>query len=219
MTAIGPMPDGSRGFDCNNIVGASEARLMKRAGFDFALRYVKRDRPHSWDASQNEVLSLLNAGIGVMLVQHVAPAGWLPTAALGMIYGDTAADEAQKVGIPFGVNLWCDLEGVQTGAHADDVIHFCNEWHEAVERKGYLPGLYVGDQCGLSAKQLYHDLRFTHYWRAYNLNDDKVPARRGFQMRQYPYPERDARAPVGFEYDTDVIMKDKLGGSPVVFLP
>lgn len=219
MTSIGNLPDGSRGWDCNAVIGASEARLMKAADFEFAVRYVKRDRPHSWDVSQNEVLSLLNAGLGVMLVQHVAPTGWRPNASLGMIYGDTAADEAHKVGLPFGVNLWCDLEGVQSGSSHDDVIAYCNEWHEAVERKGYKPGLYVGDQCGLTPKELYRNLRFTHYWGAYNLNSDEVPAVRGLQMKQHPKPAPADRVPVAFEYQTDTIMRDRLGNSPTLWLP
>lgn len=219
MTSIDHLPDGARGWDCNEVIGASEARLMKAAGFSFAVRYVKRDRPHAWDVSQNEILSLLNAGLGVMLVQHVAPPGWLPTASLGMIYGETAAEEAHAVGLPFGVNLWCDLEGVRTGASHADTIAFCNEWHEAVERRGFLPGLYVGDQPGLTPTELYRELRFTAYWQAYNLATVDGPIVRGFQMKQHPQPAAADKVPVSFPYQTDTLMRDLKGSSPVLYLP
>lgn len=219
MTNIGSLPDGARGFDCDVVVGSDEARIMKKAGFDFALRYVRRSIPHAYDVSKSETLSLLNAGLGVMLAQHVAPVGWLPSASLGMAYGETAANEAHAVGLPSGVSLWCDQEGVQTGAPSVDVIGYGNEWHDAVERRGYLPGLYVGDQCGLTGRDLYKELRFASYCGAYNVNSDCIPIIRGWQMKQHAYPAESERAPVAFEYDTLIIMHDQLGGTPVLYLP
>ena len=213
------MGDGALGFDVNQVVGAEDARRFRAAGYDFALRYVRRTVPHSFDLSKVETLSLLDAGLAVMPVQHVAPPGWLPSASLGLAYGETAGAEATAAGIPAGVNLWCDLEGVQTGCPPSAVIDYLNEWHEAAERAGFLPGLYIGDQCGLSGAELYKELRFRYYWMAYNANSDVVPAVRGACMRQHPYPRSDLRVPgIAFEYDEDVIRADALGNSPVLYL-
>jgi hypothetical protein len=141
----------------------------------------------------------------------------MPNSVLGGVYGAIAAREAEAVGLPDGVNLWCDLEGVSANAKASDVIAFCNEWYAAAVRFGFDPGLYVGDSCGLTAQQLYRDLRFKRYWSAYNLNRENFPAVRGVQIRQRPYPAPGLRVPgCPFEYDEDQIQTDALGGTPVL---
>jgi hypothetical protein len=127
-----------------------------------------------------------------MVVQHVAMPGWHPTGSLGASYGAIAAEESRMVGVPQGVAVWCDLEGVaRRDEHGDrtdprDVISFCNEWHDAVKLAGYDPGLYVGDSCILNAHQLYYNLKFRRYWSAYNLNRDQFPEVRGVCMWQAP---------------------------------
>ena len=161
----------------------SSAAFFKH-GYRFCVRYVRRANRHAYDLTHGEAAGLLDAGIGLMIVQHVAPEGWTPTVKDGASYGSTAAAESTNVGVPPGVMVWCDLEGVAPTAPAQQVIDFCNAWHSAVAAAGFVPGLYVGFGAGLSPTQLYRDLRFTHYWSAYNLNADQYPAIRGVQMRQ-----------------------------------
>jgi hypothetical protein len=217
---MGKLPNGSRGFDCNNRVSYAQAQKFKAAGYSFAVRYVRRGLSASRDISPAEMVALLEAGLSIMLVQHVALPGWRPTATLGATYGATAEEEAQKAGYPLGCTLWCDLEGVASSSAAIDVKAYCNAWYDKVKAAGYIPGLYVGDSPGLNAKQLYYLLRFQAYWRAYNLNADQVPVVRGVQMRQYPYPKPERRVKgISFEYDENVIQADKLGGSPVLCVP
>lgn len=220
MTHIGSLPAGTRGFDCNTTVGISIARKFVAAGFRFAVRYVRREQRHDFDITAGELAGLLEAGLGVMLVQHVAPPAWMPYAGLGHVYGTRAAEEAQLVGYPAGAVLWCDLEGVSARAEASDVIGYCNSWWRAVESAGYDPGLYVGDGPGLTGRELYHRLRFARYWAAYNLNRDQYPVVRGVQMQQRPYPGVDARVPgVPFQYDVDTIMRDARDSTPALLLP
>jgi hypothetical protein len=199
------------------------AKLMKAADYDFVVRYVRRSANHAYDITASELLGLLQAGLGVMLVQHVAPPNWQPIAANGKGYAAIAVDHAQKVGYPLGATLWCDLEGVASREWppmAPDVIGYCNAWCDRASSGGYIPGLYVGDSCGLTALQLYRELRFQEYWSAYNLNLDNFPAVRGVQMLQHPYPPADRRvAGIDFKYQEDVIRPDALGGSPMLCLP
>lgn len=231
LTKIGVLPDGTRGFDCNQRVGRSDAQAFYDAGYRFAVRYVRRTSPHPYDISTSEVLTLLNAGLGLMLVQHVAQEGllgmahlapfkWSPFESLGKSYGATAAEEARLVGLPHGANLWCDLEGVSIYSHPTDVIAYCNAWYDSVAFAGYVPGLYVGFNAGLTGDLLYHKLKFSHYWAAYNLNKKYYPAVRGVQMQQLSYPAPTNRVHgVDFEYDEDVIKADTKGGSPLLLLP
>jgi hypothetical protein len=152
-----------------------------------------------------------------MLVQYVeSESAWIPTAAKGNTNGSVAASEARKLGVPWGVTVWCDLEGVKRGTPAQKVIDYCNRWHLAVSSAGYVPGLYVGYHAGLSPIRLYRSLRFTHYWGAFNLNADEAPATRGLQMKQSVARSSDAVPDISLDFQVDTIRADALGGHPTL---
>lgn len=217
---IGTLPEGSRGFDANTRVTPQIASLFWDHGYRFVVRYVRRSTKHDFDLSVAELVGLLNAGLGVMVVQHVAAEGWHPVGSMGSSYGAIAAEEARAVGVLQGVTLWCDLEGISAQSDARDVIAFCNSWFDAVKSAGFDPGLYVGYGCGLSADELYYKLKFRRYWSAYNLNQDSIPSVRGVCMRQTAFPPSSKRIPgVPFEYDEDVIQRDHFNNLPSVLLP
>jgi hypothetical protein len=210
-------PDGVRGFDTSESVTASAASALHNHGYRFCVRYVRRDKPHASALSSKEATSLLNAGLGLMVVQYVeSESAWTPTAHKGSLNGGIAASETAKLEIPPGVTIWCDLEGVKAGTPARNVIDYCNQWHSAVIGAGYVPGLYVGYHAGLTPMQLYRSLRFTHYWGAYNLNADQYPAVRGLQMKQaQPQPD-DSLTGLGLNFPEDRVSADALGGQPTL---
>lgn len=84
---------------------------------------------------------------------------------MGHTFGANAAAYAGDAGLPTGVNVFLDLEGVKNGVSASDVIDFCNAWFAEVEGVGYETGVYVGAAPGLTADQLYWNLRTKHYWK------------------------------------------------------
>lgn len=228
---VGTLPPGTKGFDCNVRLSASDVQAFVQRKHRFVMRYVRRAAANDHDLTTGEMLTILTGGLAVGVVQHVAPEGWNPRAienqrraastifGSGAAYGATAAEEARAVGLPKGAGVWCDLEGVAHQPDPANVILFCNNWHKAVTAAGYAPGLYVGYGAGLSSHDLYYKLRFTRYWSAYNLNSDSFPAVRNVQMKQLAYPPPAARVPVGFEYDEDIIQRDALGDLPVFLLP
>jgi Domain of unknown function (DUF1906) len=208
MTITGTVqsaPAGARGFDINTTVTAGAARQFVQAGYRYCIRYVPFGAVEDPDLTAAEAQTILSAGLGLMPVQHVRYPGWLPTGALGIQYGLRAVQYLQGIGFPGGVNVWCDLECVGTEASAEDVIDYCNNWYSTVTAGGYVPGLYVGYDSGMSDQQLY-DLRFQHYWAAYNTNSS-VPTR-GYQLVQSP-KSTDVE---GLRYDDDVTQTDHLGG-------
>jgi hypothetical protein len=194
------------GFDVNSVLSAVDAQNLKNAGYDFCLRYIPRMASlAAGNLTNSEALNILNAGLALMAVQHASPANWVPTASLGTAYGSYAATYASQVaGLPQGINIWCDLEGVATGTAAADVIAYCQAWYNAVNAAGYVPGVYVGYATMLTAQQLY-DLPFGHYWRAYN--GPKV-ATRGFQLIQ-----KTQITVSGITIDPDVTQNDNMGGA------
>jgi hypothetical protein len=211
------VPDGVRGFDTSETVSVRAAALFHSAGFRFAVRYVRRDKPHASALSINEARMLLDTGLGVMLVQYVeSESSWTPSGSKGTRNGNIAAAEAERLGFPWGVTIWCDLEGVAAGTSPRTVIDYCNNWHQAVSKAGYLPGVYVGYHSRLSPRQLYRSLRFTHYWGAYNLNADEYPEVRGLQMKQSEARRTASLTGVALSYQTDRVNADALGGRPTL---
>lgn len=209
-------PAGLKGFDCNQHLSTSQAKVFRDNGYRFCIRYVPRHVPNPGDLNSSEASGILAMGLGLMVVQHVPKPGWGPTGDLGAEYGAFAASSVREIGFPAGVTVWCDLEGVgadrpKDGIDPRDVIAFLNNWHFAVGSAGYTPGLYVGYDPDLSADQLYRDLRFEHYWSAYNLNPDQFPAVRGVQMKQGV-----EKVLAGVRFDPDVIQSDAKGGLPLM---
>jgi len=209
---------GVKGFDINRVVTPGIAQSFVAAGYKYCIRYVGRLQMASHDLTTKEALTILDAGLALMIVQHFKGEGWRPDGPTGTQYGTNAGRFSKEIGVPAGVSVWCDLEGVAAGTPAQDVIDFCNNWFDQVQAAGFVPGLYVGNSAGLSANQLFQKLRFKHYWRAYNLNDDEVPATRGVQLRQKTGKGSVGGVTTG-EYDDDVTQTDALGGNAVWLAP
>src|SRR4051812_9322322 len=102
---------GVRGFDADVRITADIAAAFSRHGYRFCIRYVRRQAKHNRDIPADEANVILDAGLALMLVQHVeSEESWMPTAAKGAANGEVAAEHATAVGIPSGVCVWLDLE-------------------------------------------------------------------------------------------------------------
>ncbi|HEY7333666.1 MAG TPA: DUF1906 domain-containing protein [Bryobacteraceae bacterium] len=195
------------GFDCDTVISAVVAEQFYTQGYKFCIRYVSIGQESSSDLTEQEATSILSCGLALMPVQHTRSPGWSPTRQLGLQDGGNAGANAQSVGFPPGVNLWCDLEGVGSSAQTLDIVRYCDAWFEAVAEAGYAPGVYVGAAAQLTGQQLY-DLPFQHYWRSQSVVPD-VP-NRGYQMFQL-FPSIEIN---GIEVDIDVANSDREGGRP-----
>lgn len=205
---VQPAPDQSLGFDADCPVSQSTAQAFASQGYRFCARYLSLQASTApGDLTASEAQGILAGGLALMPVQHVLEPGWTPSVQLGQEHGANAASQALAIGVPARVNLWLDLEGVSATARAQDVIAYCTSWFNAVAADHYLPGLYVGANCGLDGQQLY-DLPFQHYWHS----ESAVPAipGRGYQMMQKPQPG----TVNGLSIDVDTTMVDEVGGVP-----
>ena len=86
------------------------------------------------------------------------------------------------------------------------MIAYCKAWFDAVSGTGYVTGLYIGYHNILTPGQLFNDLPYQHYWKAYN-RDDGV-ATRGYQLIQTPVKPEDK-----LDMDHDTTQNDNLGGT------
>ena len=216
---IQPAPTGgSHGLDTDTVLTAETAAAFASQGYQFALRYISLSSPqHPGDLTTEEAEAILGAGLALGVVQHVRRDGWAPTAEMGTQDGQCAAANAEQIGLPTGMLIWQDLEGVVSGTAdsptASDVIGYCNAWYDAVEAAGYVPGLYVGPQSILTANQLFYDLKTSHYWKSAS-RVPEVPVR-GFQMFQSIVPD-----PVnGVSIDADITRADDEGDQATFLYP
>ena len=200
---------GVKGFDADTPISFAAAGQFFAQGYRFCLRYVGRTAMGNEDLTSDEAEDILRANLALMVVQHVEEEGWSPTGGLGTTYGTNAATFSQQIGIPAGVNVWLDLEGVSPAAAAGDVAAYCQAWYTAVAAAGYLPGIYVGWEPGLSAQQIY-DLPFQHYWGAYNVDGDATPAC-GWCLKQHPGSGGTVAGVDTSVYDDDFALTDAEG--------
>lgn len=210
-------PTGTLGFDANTVLTASTAKSFADAGFRFAVRYLPRTFVVTPDNAQGnltaaEAETILSAGLALMAVQHVASAGWTPSAGLGDSYGSYAVQNAQAVGLPPGMNIWLDLEGVASGVAPSAIEDYCAAWYQQVAAGGYVPGMYVGANCGLSATQI-TATPFRYFWQS----GSKVPAlSTGYCMVQ---TINSNYVLSGVAYDHDVTQADTAGHTPLWLAP
>ncbi|MEH2306808.1 DUF1906 domain-containing protein [Nostoc sp.] len=185
-------PDGALGFDINYPISLDQAKQAFQSGFSFCIRYVPRLEPNvnqpasRGDITFEEANDILDSGLALFLVQHVSKAGWDATGAKGMQYGKNAAIYASNCGFPPGMNLFLDLEEVDSASPPNDIQDFCNKWFNEVNDVGYVPGVYVGSKNGLNAEQLFSGTKFKHYWHAASQADPPTPrpGDRGYQLFQ-----------------------------------
>lgn len=190
------------GFDTNTVLTAETASTLRSQGYVFCMRYVGLQAEGAGDLSRNEAESILTAGLLLGIVQHATKSQL--DGSLGTYNGKNAATNAANVGTPAGVTLWCDLEGTNSTS-SENTIAYVNAWASAVTGAGFVPGLYVGPNSGLSASQLYHSLTIAHYWKAAS----KVPwvDERGFQMLQ----GLSVATSAGVQIDPDIACYDAKG--------
>jgi hypothetical protein len=204
---IKQLPQGALGFDTNQTLTLETAKEFKAIGYSFAIRYIPFLQSAVGDITTQEINDIVNAGLGLLLVQHCRPPGWIPSGTLGTQDANRAIAHLNAVGMPKGVNVYLDLEGVRTGTPTGDTLAFCNNWYDIIESAGYVPGIYVGANCGLSGDALYHGLKFQHYWKS-GSNVPDIPTR-GYEMVQTA-----GKSVCGISIDEDTVMVDKLYNSP-----
>ena len=180
---IAPAPPGLHGFDTSAVLDGGHCQFAKARGFSFCIRYVSRDERESLgDLSEAEARTILNAGLALMPVQHVAREGWSPTKLLGAAYGKNAAAHVLQIGFPPGVNVWLDLEGIKVSTSHRAVIDYCNAWIAEITSAGFVPGVYVGTKAILTGEEIFWRIQTKHFWRS----GSKVPniPHRGYQLIQ-----------------------------------
>src|ERR1700744_5815132 len=120
---------GMLGVDVNEVVTYAQAEELKANGYEFCIRYLPRSAALAkGNLTLFEINTILSAGLGVGAVQHCPLPGWMPSTELGMEYGQYAAEYADKIELPTGMNIWLDLETPGVSAKAQDIINYATAW-------------------------------------------------------------------------------------------
>ena len=200
-----------KGIDCNVKLISETAKIVRDKGYEFVIRYVGRLKQATFDIDKKELDVILNAGLKLGIVQHCpGKPGIIPSKELGTTYGQNAAKFAKEAGYKEGCIVYLDLEDVNIdySKKQRDIIDYCNCWYDQVLQSGYTPGVYVGFNTFLTGDDLYHKLKFQHYWKSLS----RVPEipERGYEMVQT------AGSPIaGFSIDVNTVTGDKKGNFPV----
>ena len=220
------------GLDCAWEIDRPLAEWFVKHGFRYALRYIDRTYPGrggpSWlqYLSKEELATLLDAGMGVGLVQRAKFHGReLLCAEYGREMGRNAALNLHKLDIPGGVTVWCDAEWTDEPTPLQ-IRDYLNGWSSVVKSEGFKPGLYVGAGCAppLTAEALYKLPRFKSYWQS--VSQVQNVATRGYGLVQsWEYVLRGTKPETwrlqtmtsenktkGRRFDLDMSHIDALGG-------
>ena len=123
------------GFDhSSGRLTRAQARQFFNRGFRYCIRYISRtpesrqqhESDGTPDLSMDEAQDILDSGMALMAVQHVASTGWVPSLSLGSEYGANAANFASAAGLIEGVNVWLDLEDIPHVTAHQDIINYSN---------------------------------------------------------------------------------------------
>jgi hypothetical protein len=181
---------GARGIDCVTTLTPGTAVAFKTTGIDFSMRYLGTVTP-------GELQGILDAGLAFMPVTYA-----------DRFDGPLSVSFVKALGLPVGVTVWLDVEGIGDKLSPDEVITKINAWAHAIKAASYEPGIYVGDSVPLTSQQLF-DLAVVRYWRSMSM----VPEPRcGFCQTQF-HPTQNWRG-VGVPVDLNMIGADYFGRLP-----
>jgi hypothetical protein len=204
-----------KGFDCSVKVNALQARAFYGAGYRWCARYVRLpNNSAALDIDAAEMAVLLEAGLAVLLVQHVrasAPGsgGWDISKHSGADDAAAAVEHARNAGYPLGAHVFLDLEDILAGPGAGVATKvFAEAWAAAVRAAGYQAGCYVGFDVPLNAQELYLLHGINSYWSDAG---HRAVATRGCAIQQGK-----AATVAGVEIDEDTLLRDLLGELPLL---
>lgn len=139
-------PVGSRMVDSVHLVTPPEAHALKAAAQDGVLQYLG-------GVTAGGVQGIIAAGLGFSPVTYAD--SW---------DGPKTVAELAALGLPPGIVVWLDIEGIAATLGADYVIGRVNAWAAAVSAAAFIPGLYVGTGALLTSDEL-EALATYRYWK------------------------------------------------------
>lgn len=192
--------------DTNVRLGPEVLTNVKNAGFAGVVRYLPLPNVSgAKDVSADEVDAIMEAGLGLMLVQHVRFPHWDPRDHAGAIDANVAVSYAVQAGYMPGAHIFLDLEGILAGT-GKATKRFAEAWAATILAAGYLAGCYVGFDVPLSPQDLYFLHGINSYW------SDAGP--RSVDVRSFAIKQHAGIVIAGVPFDPDSVQPDRRGETP-----
>lgn len=184
------------GADTISTLNTDAARALWAYGCRFLMRYIE-------ETSAEEIASLLGYGFALGFCTLAED-----------FNGQAAVGKLQALGVPPGVDIFLDVEGVELDPA--ELIAKIAAWSAPVRMAGYGPAMYVGAGALLTSSEL-SMLPVYRYWRGCSRLVDRfgavVEPTRGFCIIQ---GRPDDTRIGGTTVDVDFMQTDYLGDLPTM---
>ena len=185
------------GADMDTVLDAGRAQGLKDAGLSFVVRYLT-------SLTLGEVADILGSGLALSVVTYA-----------DQFDGGAAVATLQALGLPPGLTVWLDVEGIAPEVTPSTLIGEINAWAAALSAAGYMPGEYVGANSCLTSSELYA-LGVVRYWKGmsqlYDRNGMLIEPQCGWCLEQ-KYPTITI---AGTKVDIDYVGYDYEGRLPMM---
>jgi hypothetical protein len=203
---VSPAPP-CRIVDTNVRLGPDILQQVRVAGYSGVVRYLPLPGVAATkDVHQDEVGSIMEVGLGLLLVQHVRFPHWDPRDHAGAADALAAVQFAQQAGYLAGAHIFLDLEGIVAGT-GKATKAFAEAWATTVTQAGYLAGCYVGFDVPLNPAELFELRKINSYWSDAGPREVAV---RGFAIKQHA-----EIFIAGTPFDPDTVQPDHRGETPI----
>lgn len=196
-------------IDIDEPLDQSTCTLFRSRGVRGVWRYLP-------DLTSAEVQVIISSLLILYFVNHSRLPGWIPSAAEGALDAQRDIADLKRLGVPGGVHVFFDLEGVGGGAGSvANLIAHLDAYASAITTAGYIPAVYVGAEALLTSAQLYA-LGFVLYWHSASRVEDVLGAEAGPECGWSVYQGSITEVKLfGVEIDWDFIGGDFRGRLPV----
>jgi len=158
-------------IDVDEPLDGATCTFFKNYGVRGVWRYLS-------DVTLAEAQTITSSGLILYFVNHSRLPGWIPSADDGALDAKRDIADLKRLGVPAGVHVFFDLEGVG-GASPSNLIAHLNAWASAIKTGGYIAALYVGYQALLTSAQLYALPDVHLYWHGASRVEDIAGAEAG----------------------------------------
>ena len=188
---------GDRFTDSVTLITPALAAALKAEGFDGVSQYL------GGGVTAQSVQAITNAGLG-----------FLPVTFADRFDGEQTVAECHALGLPDGVTVFLDVEGIGPSITAAQLMMKIADWAHPVADANYIPSMYVGWKALLTSAELYA-LPVYRYWKAFSriLDRNGQPAEPacGWSVIQSPTTTR-----AGVQVDIDFVTGDYRSRFPVL---
>jgi hypothetical protein len=155
---VKPVNPPSVGIDTVCRLDASACNMLRVSHVSFVVRHLHG----KYGLTNDEVATIINSGLGLMISTPFRAPGWVPSSSVGAQDANIALITIDKLKLP-PMTVWLNLNG--HNASNEKTCEWVDSWSYAIKQEGHTPGLYVG-ASDPPADMLYTLSHIERFWRS-----------------------------------------------------